>query len=179
MHGVSDASADIAIVGRWWQTWPNANIGIATGRRSGLVVLDVDFRADGDASLAALVGQHEPLLETACVHTGGGGLHYYFSHPGGTVRNSASVLGAGLDIRGDGGYVVAPPSLHVSGQAYSWALACHSAPLPKWLHELSEQGAKCAGGYRRGARRRNGENATRRGTASHANCDGRMCPEHG
>jgi hypothetical protein len=139
MHGVSDASADIAIVTRWWQMWPSANIGIATGRGSGLVVLDVDFRAGGDASLAALVDQHGPLPETACVHTGGGGLHYYFAHPGGTVRNSASMLGAGLDIRGDGGYVVAPPSVHVSGATYTWALACPSAQLPTWMRERFEQ----------------------------------------
>lgn len=139
MHGVSDASADLATVTRWWQMWPNANIGIATGRRSDLVVLDVDFRASGDASLATLIDQHGPLPETACVHTGGGGLHYYFAHPGGTVRNSASKLGAGLDIRGEGGYVVAPPSLHVSGATYTWALVCPSAPLPAWMQQRIER----------------------------------------
>jgi putative DNA primase/helicase len=139
MHGVSDASADVAIVSRWWQMWPTANIGIATGRGSQLVVLDVDFRADGDASLAALIDQHGPLPETACIHTGGGGLHYYFLHPGGAIRNSASKLGAGLDIRGDGGYVVAPPSVHVSGAKYAWALACRPAPLPGWMQQRIER----------------------------------------
>lgn len=144
IHGVADASTDVAIVTRWWQMFPRANIGIATGGGSRLVVLDVDFRAGGDASIAAVVDEHGPLPETACVHTGGGGLHYYFAHPGGRIRNSASMLGAGLDIRGDGGYVIAPPSVHVSGARYTWALACRAAPLPAWMHERIERRASCA-----------------------------------
>lgn len=132
-HGVTDATTNGDTIARWWRLWPEANVGIATGRRSRLVVLDVDPRSGGDTSLAALIAQHGPLPETPCVRTGGGGLHYYFAHPGDRVKNSASKVGAGLDIRGDGGYVVAPPSLHASGEPYVWAVACRPAPLPSWL----------------------------------------------
>ena len=132
-HGLLDASTDLAIVTRWWETWPSANIGIATGAVSGLVVLDVDVRANGDASLCTLTDEYGQLPDTATVLTGGGGLHYYFSHPGEIVRNSAGKLGAGLDIRGDGGYVVAPPSVHRSGSLYEWARACEPTPTPGWL----------------------------------------------
>ena len=132
-HGLLDASTDLATVTRWWETWPNANIAIATGTESGLVVLDVDVGVGGDASLCTFTDEHGRLPDTPTVLTGGGGLHYYFAHPGEIVRNSAGKLGAGLDIRGDGGYVVAPPSVHRSGSLYEWARACEPAPTPGWL----------------------------------------------
>lgn len=134
-HGLLDASTDLTIVTRWWEMWPSANIGIVTGAVSGLVVLDVDVRANGDVSLGTLTDEYGQLPDTPTVLTGGGGLHYYFAHPGGIIRNSAGKLGSGLDIRGDGGYVVAPPSLHASGQIYTWAIAGEPAPLPAWLQE--------------------------------------------
>lgn len=143
-HGVSDATTDVEIVARWWRTWSQANIGLATGARSGLVVLDVDPRAGGDASLAGLIERFGPLPQTPCVFTGGGGLHYYFAHPGRTVKNNAGKLGTGLDVRGDGGYVVASPSVHVSGQAYLWAEACDLAPLPAWLDERIDSADEAA-----------------------------------
>jgi hypothetical protein len=130
---LTDATSNADTVERWWRMWPQANVAIATGTRSGLVVLDVDPRHCGDVSLAALVDAHGSLPETPCVWTGGGGLHYYFGHPGVKVSNSAGKVASGIDIRGDGGYVVAPPSLHVSGRAYEWAVACEPAPLPTWL----------------------------------------------
>lgn len=118
-NGLHGASTDIAVVAEWWRRWPGANIGIRTGAASGLVVLDVDPPA-GFAALAELerrVGK----LATAEVLTGSGGRHRYFTHPGGgEVRNSAGRLGDGLDVRGDGGYVVAPPSIHESGRPYKW-----------------------------------------------------------
>jgi len=132
-HGLLDATTEPLVVARWWEQHQNANIAIATGARSGLVVLDVDPRSGGEASLAAMTERHGALPETACVATGGGGLHYYFAHPGVQVGNSAGKFGLGLDVRGDGGYVVAPPSVHVSGSAYTWLVACEPVPMPEWL----------------------------------------------
>lgn len=133
IHGLSDASTDPDVIARWWRMWRDANIGIATGARAGILVLDVDPKNGGDASLSELLGRHGPFPATPCVHTGGGGLHYYFAHPGGVVPNSAGRIAPGIDIRGDGGYVVAPPSQHISGQTYTWAEACPATPPPMWL----------------------------------------------
>jgi Bifunctional DNA primase/polymerase, N-terminal/Primase C terminal 1 (PriCT-1)/DeoR-like helix-turn-helix domain len=135
-HGLHDASTDTTAVLTWWTRWPEANIGIVTGAASGLVVLDVDVQHGGQRSLAALEAEHGKLAATPEVLTGGGGKHLYFAHPGETVGNSAGRLGAGLDIRGDGGYVVAPPSLHASGRPYKWLRPGRKLELgqpPAWL----------------------------------------------
>jgi hypothetical protein len=139
-HGLKDASLAPGLIARWWRQWPRANVAIATGAASGLVVLDVDPGKDGDASLRALEAERGELPETVQVLTGGGGQHFFFAHPGGQVRNSASTLGAGLDVRADGGYVVAAPSLHASGKRYTWEVSGRPdevapAPLPGWLLE--------------------------------------------
>jgi putative DNA primase/helicase len=102
------ASADVSVIAEWWRRSPSANVGILTGAKSGLIVLDVDPRHDGDHVLAALVAEHGPLPTTPTVLTGGGGVHYYFSHPGGRVEGC--VLGPGLELKADGQFVVAPPS---------------------------------------------------------------------
>lgn len=121
----------------WYRRWPDGNVGIVTGVVSGLVVLDIDPKHDGDASLAELIQEHGPLPHTIEALTGGGGRHVYFAHPGGIVRNKVGLL-PGIDLRGDGGCVVAPPSIHASGKAYSW-LPGHDpqhatlASLPSWL----------------------------------------------
>jgi hypothetical protein len=121
----------------WLRAWPEAGIGIVTGAISGLVVLDVDPRHGGDASLERLEREHGRLPVTLEARTGSGGRHLYFAHPGGLVRNKAA-LAAGIDLRGDGGYVVAPPSLHASGRRYAWVedrapASARPAPLPAWL----------------------------------------------
>jgi hypothetical protein len=108
--GFQDATTDEATITHWWTDMPDANIGIATGAVSGLVVLDVDGEG-GEASLAALEREHGPLPETPTVLTGKG-RHLYFSHPGVAVPSRVHVA-PGLDVRGDGGYVVAPPSSHL------------------------------------------------------------------
>ena len=101
------------------------NIGIVTGSVSGeLVVLDVDPRDGGNESLANLIMNGLKLPDTVHCKTGSGGDHYYFRAPIGTVtriRNSASSLGPGLDIRAEGGQVVAPPSIHACGNEYRWS----------------------------------------------------------
>src|SRR5262249_31309904 len=111
-YGVKDATTDPEQIRIWWSSWPDANVGIATGAGSGLVVLDLDAKAEGEASLAALEAVHDLLPPTVTASTGGGGRHLLFAHPGVELRNSAGKLGAGLDVRGDGGYVVASPSRH-------------------------------------------------------------------
>jgi putative DNA primase/helicase len=120
----------------WFDDDPEAGIAIITGAISGIVVLDVDAKSDGRESLEQLQNEHGHLPKTVTVKTGGGGRHFYFPHPGGKIRPSAGKLGRGLDIRGDGAYVVAPPSAHKSGQAYEWKRDPDStklAQLPKWL----------------------------------------------
>ena len=126
-----------ATVTGWFTQWPHANIGVVTGAISRLVVLDVDPRHGGDASLRDLQTHFGTLPATVEARTGGGGRHLYFAHPGGLVRNHAG-LAQGIDLRGDGGYVVAPPSLHPSGLRYAWKAGCAPgdlpvAPLPGWL----------------------------------------------
>lgn len=115
-----------------WQ-WPAWNLGVATGAGSGLVVLDVDGER-GRASLDQLLQQHGPLPVTTQAETGRGGTHYLFEHPGFHVSNSASKLAPGLDIRGDGGQIVVPPS-RTTG-VYRWIVPpwqTPPAPLPGWL----------------------------------------------
>jgi hypothetical protein len=122
-HGLKDATADPACIHTWWSDWPNANIAIVTGQDSGLVVLDVD-RPE------ILNGWQS---DTLTAHTGKG-RHFYFSLNGATAKNSVSKLASGLDLRGDGGYVVAPPSRHASGATYTWRdFNTDPQPVPAWL----------------------------------------------
>jgi hypothetical protein len=134
--GLHAATADDLQVRLWWDRWPSANVGIRTGAESGLVVIDVDPDHAGERSLDALVERHGPFYDDCrTVRTGSGGLHFYFRHPGVTVRNDTGRrLGSGIDVRGDGGYVLAPPSLHASGRLYQLAANGTALPeLPEWL----------------------------------------------
>jgi len=121
----------------WWKRWPEANIGLLTGLGSGVIVLDVDPRNDGEASLAGLVASHGELPRTPQVRTGGGGLHVYFAAPEGEVNSWHPRVG--LDLQGDGGRcIVLPPSSHRSGAEYQWVEgfdldSVPLAPLPQWL----------------------------------------------
>lgn len=123
LNGFKDATTDETQIRKWWTWWPNANIGIATGEPSGLVVLDVDPRHGGSKSYAELEQEHGPLPKTLVSLTGGGGKHIFFEHPGRRIKSASNVLGPGLDIRADGGYIVAPPSRHASGKIYRWEVA--------------------------------------------------------
>ena len=130
-NGFWDASLDAERVEAWWDRWPHANLGVPTGERSGLLVLDVDPASGGLESLAALEREHGPLPVTARARTGGGGMHVFFVYPAGeAVRNSAGKLGPGLDVRGEGGYVVVPPSR--TRGAYRWLDRAPPA-RPAWL----------------------------------------------
>jgi hypothetical protein len=137
-HGFHNATTDSTILQQWWATEPGANIGIRTGAISGLLVLDIDPRNGGDRSLTELQRQRGTLPETVEALTGGGGRHLFFAHPGGALTSKPFL--PGVDIKADGGYVVAPPSLHPSGQLYEWKQgagpeAKSPAPLPPWLLE--------------------------------------------
>jgi putative DNA primase/helicase len=140
-HGGRCATTDPALITRWWRMWPQANVAIATGAVSGIVALDIDPKHGGDASLDDLEATYAPLPETVEAITGSGGRHILFAHTGGHVSNSIGKIADGLDIRGDGGYIVAPPSLHASGRRYEWEILHHPddtplPPMPPWLLAL-------------------------------------------
>ena len=137
VHGLKDATTDELRIREWWSQWPDANVGIITGAKSGLVILDIDPRNGGDDSLADLERTQGLLPKTIESLTGGGGQHLFFQHPGGSIKSNA--LAEGIDIKADGGYVVAPPSSHRSGEPYRWEGAGHPddvplAALPGWLY---------------------------------------------
>lgn len=126
----------------WWRKWPNANLGTVTGKISSLVGVDLD----GPNCSELLKQQGVFLPRTAAVQTQHG-YHGYFLHPGNglTISNRVGLLkdgsGSKVDIRGDGGYLVSPPSVHASGRVYQWVLPPSQgiAPLPDELLALLEK----------------------------------------
>lgn len=144
-----------AEIDRWFGRWPRANVAIVTGALSGLVVLDVDPRHGGAESLAQLEIDHGPLARTVEATTGGGGRHLYFEHPGGQVSNRAA-LAPGLDLRGDGGCVVAPPSESALGAAVGTRAGRADPPHACTLARPRARGGgrrftQCDGGFTRRA----------------------------
>jgi hypothetical protein len=140
-NGLNSATRDEAVIRKWFSETP-WNIGIVTGLPSGIVVVDIDPRHDGDRSLAALEQEHGPLPPTCRFNTGGGGQHILFRHPRSPVPNSAGTIAAGIDVRGDGGYIVAPPSTHISGGIYSISNDAEFAPLPDWILSATKKAHK-------------------------------------
>ncbi len=136
-NGVKQATTDIAIIDSWWTPAPDLNIGLATGSASCFFVVDVDEEA-GEQSLRELERKHGDLPETVEAITGRGRHCYFRLGDGDPVRCSAGKIGPGIDIRGDGGYVVGPPSIHESGRRYEWSVDCAAAfaDAPDWLHQL-------------------------------------------
>src|SRR5208337_659349 len=137
-NGAHSATTEEKIIRRWWQRWPKANVGIATGKVSGLIVGDMDPRNGGDKSLKKLPG-NLPLTPTS--RTGGRGEHYLLKYPdnGCVVKNDTDFAGfLGIDIKSDGGFIVAPPSRHISGEDYYWKINLDTplVPTPNWLLEL-------------------------------------------
>lgn len=125
----------------WFTDHPDANVGIVTGAISGLVVVDIDPAHGGDDSLAGLERQYQQLPDTIEALTGGGGRHIYLRHPGEPVHNKVG-LAPGVDVRGDGGLVVVPPSVHPSGVRYQWAAGrqpddMQLAAMPAWFLRLA------------------------------------------
>jgi hypothetical protein len=135
-RGLYDATLDRDVIREWWRRWPEALVGVPTGRSSAIVV-DID-RKNGINGLDTLDELGAAILpDTPLAHTASGGLHVYFRAPDSIIRNTAGArgrgLGRGLDLRGDGGYVIVPSP----GSGYSWDPFYNLdtvtlAPLPDW-----------------------------------------------
>ncbi|HUZ47307.1 MAG TPA: bifunctional DNA primase/polymerase [Terriglobia bacterium] len=130
-HGLKDSTTEEEVIRAWWTRWAEANIGHPTGDG---VVLDIDG-AEGEQALAALEAKHGKLPLTLVSKTGKG-RHLYFTPNGTPIRNSTGKLGPHLDIRGAGGYVILPPSVHASGSVYQWVNKAKRATLPGWIAAL-------------------------------------------
>lgn len=142
------ATIDPQLIDDWWGRWPNFGVGIVTGQTHDgrglyLFVLDVDITDTkrGDDTIADLEHTHQPLPDTVEAQTGGGGRHLLFHAPHEIRNDQAARLGPGLDIRGAGGFIVAPPTIHPSGNPYMWEHEHHPddlavADAPQWLLEL-------------------------------------------
>jgi hypothetical protein len=129
-HGFKDATTDPDVIWRLWTKHPKANIAIPTGRASGIFILDADIKHGGLEALGTL----PDLPATTRVRTGGGGVHIYLRYPEGQkITNSPGDLPPGLDVRGEGGYVLAPPS--VTKAAYVTEVKLPHADAPAWLLE--------------------------------------------
>lgn len=142
-RGCRAATTDQQLIATWWQRWPDANIGIATGPISGVCVLDLDNKhheCDGLGWWADQRAEHGEVV-TLTSQTGSGGQHLFFTHDD-RVRNSSSKLAPGVDTRGDGGYIIAPPSIHDTGMPYEWIVEAPIVPVPVWLLAIIEEIAK-------------------------------------
>jgi hypothetical protein len=142
-HGHKDATVDLQQVERMWQEHPSANIGLATGAVSGVIVLDLDPRHAEQHTpnlTRVLAERYGNLPQTRTARTAHGGLHLYYQHPkdGKTYPNAVKLNGiAGIDARGDGGYVVLPPSRLYHSLSYQWGTRETSiAPAQDWLLTL-------------------------------------------
>ncbi len=136
---VNTASTDPEQIRQWFNKRPESNVGILTGKRAGFFVLDVDVEKGGIVSLDLLEHEHGKLPDTLTVKTGSGGFHYYFKLPESGLGNSTGSLPPGIDIRGQGGQVCAPPSIHKNGNTYEWIDSEPGETLiakaPEWLLE--------------------------------------------
>jgi hypothetical protein len=136
MNGFKDATTNEAIIKEWWKKWPDANIGCATGEISGIVVLDLDTKHDRTSNEFIL-----PI--TVCAISGGLGEHFFFEYPGHYVKSTnGELFGPGVDIKGDGGYVILAPSSHISGHCYEWKFGpddAEIAEIPKWLNDALDK----------------------------------------
>jgi hypothetical protein len=122
-----------------WKREPHANIAMATGAKSGIWVLDADLQHGGPATLDRLIAEHGKLPPTVTVETPSGGFHLWWKMPsdGTEIRNSASHVGPGLDVRGTGGSIVCPPSILRDGRRYRWLPIRELAEAPDWLVRLA------------------------------------------
>jgi len=139
-HGCKDATTDAKQITAWWREFPEANIGLATGKLSGLWVVDVD-QEDGEKSLREIEEKHKAALPPTFELITGRGRHLYFRLPANgspEIKNSAGQLGVGIDVRGSGGYVICPPSVHETGRRYTKSVdsADKVIEAPVWLINL-------------------------------------------
>ena len=141
-HGCLDATADQDIIAAWWKEYPNANIGLATGEKNGILVIDIDRNhgdgTDGEETLLDLIEKFGPLPPTVEALTPNGGRHLYFRYPQGydigIHKAPSGGQWPGIDIRGNGGYVAAPPSAIVCAdgktRAYEWEVCGYPSEMP-------------------------------------------------
>jgi hypothetical protein len=138
-HGHKDATTDTEQIQTWWSVHPKANIGLPTGKVSGVMVLDMDV-PEGYYNIQSLQRTFAPLPETRRVRTAGGGLHYHFQYPQDGKRYPGAVGLSGLigvDVRSEGNYVVLPPSRLIGRKYYQWAQPEQEiANAPAWLLTL-------------------------------------------
>jgi hypothetical protein len=134
--GFKNGTTNPATVRRWWLACPDYNIGIRTGIASGLWVFDADGDI-GTTALAKLEAEYGPLPDTLISVTSKG-CHFWFRYTGPTPC-SVGRIGPGLDVRGDGGYVLAPPSVHPAGPRYRWTNNRPLAVAPDWLAALARK----------------------------------------
>lgn len=135
-RGCLDATTDPDVITQWWSDCPQANVAVATGVASGFCVGDVDPRNGGDESLEVLIDEHGPFPETVEAITGGMGRHILLA-----ADLPCSKLAVGVDFKGNGGYICAPPSIHPSGREYCWEASSRPdeipiAPAPQWVTDL-------------------------------------------
>jgi hypothetical protein len=137
-NGFHDATTNPETIRRFWRI-ADRNIGIPTGPVSGFRILDIDGAA-GDESLRALESKHGPLPPTRQAITGSG-RHVWFAYTGPPIQSAAGRIAPGIDTRGDGGYIIAPPSVHENGRAYEWAATSVDdlAVAPEWLIALTRK----------------------------------------
>ena len=136
-HGFKSASADPRVVAARAAEYPDANIGIATGKVSGLIVIDIDPRNGGDLTLERLAAAGKRFPKTVEAISCQNGRHLYYAYDAKAKSCSKSKLGMGIDVKRDGGYVVAPPSVWSrNGQPYRWLRSPQRSavrPLPRWI----------------------------------------------
>lgn len=136
-RGCLDATNDEDIIADWARDYPKANIGVACGEPSGVVVIDLDPRNGSEASIARLAERKQTFTPTVTARTASGGTHLYYAFEP-ALKNSKSALAPGIDVKTTGGYVVAPPSVLKCGGRYTWErspLGNCFPRLPRWAFE--------------------------------------------
>lgn len=143
--GVKSATKNEQQIIEWWTKWPKANIAIACGEISNLFVVDVDIKdtVDGRDTIRQLESQFGLMPTTPTQISGSMGLHYFFKYNDSVTQNAVGFL-PGLDIRSNGGYIIAAPSMHITGKRYEWEVSSHIADIPiieapNWLLNLIEK----------------------------------------
>jgi len=134
-HNYKDATDDIIQISLWWKMWPNANIAIATGSKSKIIVMDIDAKNNGYASLNELQMRYGLIPQTVTAKSGGGGKHFYFKAPLRELRGRIGMR-PGIDVMAEDQRIIAPPSRHKSGNRYEWInspLNWEIAEIPTWL----------------------------------------------
>lgn len=138
-HGFHDATKDVFTIAEWWSKYPDAGVGIATGDVSDFFALDIDPIHNGEETYRKHVETYGELPKTITALTGSGGHHYLFKMPKMDVKNSAGKLGAGIDTRGNGGYIATAPTIHPNGTPYKWIEPPSKTVLaesPEWILQM-------------------------------------------